>query len=185
MLEFITYWGLHFSVISLITSYFAAKENHIYYHRRIAIITMELSLIINIITAFLYWFVVYDEMTVKYKWDEPKGRKILIHLSFLHLIPLATTLINFLISNVAFVEGDWKYQFYVIFLYGVINYLITEITGKAVYSLLPWENYKSPMLILIFLIFGVFLHIMLTKLSHIIKKGTSPDMEERLLDQRE
>lgn len=70
---------------------------------------MELSLVLNIITAFLYWFIVYDEMTTRYKWDDVIGRRVLIHLGFLHILPLITTLINFIISNIAFIEDDWKY----------------------------------------------------------------------------
>lgn len=68
---------------------------------------MELALVINIMSAFLYWFIWYDEMTEKMTWDDPRGRKILIHLAFLHIIPLATTIVNFLISNIAFLEKDW------------------------------------------------------------------------------
>jgi hypothetical protein len=88
---------------------------------------MELALVATIISSFMYWFVVKDEATSKLDWKKDNDRKIIIHLAFLHVVPLLTTLINFLISNIAFLNRDWVYIFYSVILYGLVNYIITVI----------------------------------------------------------
>jgi hypothetical protein len=102
MFKYFSYWGLHFATISLICSYFSAEEPSNYYLKRIGLVTMEIALITNIISTFIYWFVIKDEVTSKLNWRDDIERRLLIHLAFLHLVPLIVTLINFFMTNIAF-----------------------------------------------------------------------------------
>ena len=99
----------------------------------------------------------------------------------MHIVPFATTFINFLISNVAFLSKDWVYVFYTGLTYSIINYIVSRAHDRPVYSMLHWKDYTSFLVVAFFLLLAIALHFVFTKLSHGLRKGDNSDLKTRLL----
>ena len=87
------------------------------------------------------------------------------------MVPFATTLINFVISNVTFLSRDWVYVFDVGLIYAIINYLISRAFNRPVYSIVDWNDYRAFLVVGIMLLVAVVLHVLFTKVSHLMRKG--------------
>lgn len=116
-------------------------------------------------------------MTAQYSWSNPVHYKILLHLTFLHIIPLCTTVANFLLTNVILIDRDWQIYLSSGMIYALVNYAITKIKGNPVYAVLPWSDYKSPLIIILLLTLAIAIHFGLVKLSYCLRRGPNPDLE--------
>jgi uncharacterized membrane protein len=74
-----------------------------------------------------------------------------IELFVLHTLPLASSSINFIITDMVFPKSDGKFVFFAGILYMFCNAYGTEVQNAPLYPIADWSNIPETMAIFIFI----------------------------------
>jgi hypothetical protein len=97
---------------------------------------MEIAMALTVLSAILYWSVVYDDMRKLFKWSNFYDRQFQLFLTLLHIMPLLSTVINYLISDVEFLKRDVTAIILVGMLYLGLNAIVSKLAGWHIYPML-------------------------------------------------
>mmetsp|Transcript_14850 Transcript_14850/g.14427 ORF Transcript_14850/g.14427 Transcript_14850/m.14427 type:complete len:115 (+) Transcript_14850:108-452(+) len=89
-----------------------------------------------------------------------------------HSIPLLSTFINFLITDIVFIRHHWKVIARLGTFYLILNFVMTKAKGTPVYPFLKWEDHTSFLLAGGILLSGVVMFNVLVEISYRVKKRT-------------
>ena len=126
---YLSYWGLHLSTLSLLFSYLSAASRHNLDLKQWALLLMEMAMTMCVLSAILYWTVIYSDMKNVYKWDNHYDRQFLLFLTALHLLPLISVVINYLLSDVEFLKRDITAIIMLGLLYMLANFIVSKVAG--------------------------------------------------------
>jgi len=82
-------------------------------------IIFEISFMMNIIVVIVFWAVLFEQSIKDCDGDEKK----ILNVYLAHIIPGASVLINFVLSDVIVRAGHVKMVIVIATLYGYVNYL--------------------------------------------------------------
>ena len=102
----------------------------------------------NIVVISVFWSLLYNEAIEDCKGDKWE----IFNVYYAHIVPGASTFINFMISDAVLRRGHVKMVVGISRIYGYVNYIETLKRGKPLYWFLDWKDEKS-IIIYSFLIF--------------------------------
>ena len=86
--------------------------------------------------TFFYWIVIFDSNYPRTSFDWYRD-------IYTHSVPFVLMIIEFFMNRMCIVVKHLKLTFIFVIYYGFINLFFTLITGKPVYSLLDYKDFKS------------------------------------------
>lgn len=94
----------------------------------------------------------------------------------IHFIPLVTSILNFLLTDILFLKSHAYYLVYVAVGYSMINFAATKAKGEPIYFFLTWEDYDSVLIVFGIMCFAYLLFYSLAWGSESLKNRTTmPD----------
>ena len=177
-LKYFTNWGVYYTlfntIFSLIISFQALKLKKDDTAREIEksedktspfkawkchIIFLEISMIINIIITLFFFVVLYNPTFCKLLDEyEDFGNLTCISNVTSHCVPLICTIIEICINvTPLYFYRHLPFLIAISFLYLVVNFTVTKVSGKPVYSIMSFNSIFSWSLPVIILIFGISL----------------------------
>jgi hypothetical protein len=133
---YFTYWGFMANLISLFSSMRAASCPKQW--QQVAVVSTQISLSMNLILTLLFWGMMAPKVFNDLKWDG-----IDFYLRFqlftLHTLPLFTTVVNVLFTDITFLKKDWKIIMLVGSSYSVANCIGCLALGHALYPVVDWQ----------------------------------------------
>ena len=178
----LTYWAMHFTLISLLLSFSAGGDKHNLVMREWALVTTEIALTLTSIAVLFYYGVVKDEMHQSYKGTTNKdwhNSYFPMFLTMLHLVPFTFTFINFVLSDIEFLKKDVAMIALVAVSYIVFNFLVSKLSGVPVYRFVTWHNLGSFVSALLFILAVCAVYMVLVMLSAILpRKENAPYVQD-------
>lgn len=140
-LYFESEWGFCLTLISLFTSLMAHYSN---WFQSLAVHTSELAMGFNICIVPIFWS--FMAPTFINHWDEmlesDGGRWLLFELCTVHSLPIITSVIELVVTDMVFLKRDSKWNFIFGILYIFANYAGYKANGTPMYDYpgLDWVN---------------------------------------------
>jgi len=106
---------------------------------RFAAITQEVVMGFNIVITILFWVVLAPLVFKDLSWH---GYDLFLRsrMTFLHIMPLVSSIVNLVMTDMRFLKKDWKYVFMCGVLYIPANGLGTWVAGHPLYPIVDWKN---------------------------------------------
>lgn len=142
---------------------------------------MEMAMTMCVLSAILYWTVIYQDMRNVYKWDNVYDRQFLMFLTCLHLLPLISVAINYLLSDVEFLKRDITAIIMLGLLYMLVNFVVSKVAGWHIYPFLTWLDIRSFITATLFILLLVGIYIVLVILTSLIPRKNEPTVDQRLM----
>ena len=60
-----------------------------------------------------------------------------------HTVPLATLIADFAINAILFHPVHGFFSMFIMFIYAIVNMMVTLIRGSPVYSVLTWKDWRT------------------------------------------
>ena len=138
-IEYETYWGYFLSVLSLLASAKAGIKGQDSSWFKLACITEEIMMGFNFCCTVLFWTVLVPIIFPKIDWH---GIGIYngVRMITLHSVPMITSIVNFVLTDVTFQKSDWKYVFATGMAYIPANGFGTWMMGYPLYPIVDWKN---------------------------------------------
>lgn len=149
---FFTNWGLIISMISMLQMSLCTAQSS-FYIRAYAHLTFTLSVIFQTVITIVYWAVLHT--FVLHLRDIGEKDDYYVNLMIvLHLFPIFSTIYVYVMTpKLIFNPGHSSLMLPITCIYLVFNYVGGIIRGKYLYPFLTWEDWKSGVVVAIF-IFG-------------------------------
>ena len=133
-----------------------APNMHVCHH-----IFYTLALFTNPIVVIIYWGLEHPHtegrMNEMYGDDPEQLAITLKHMYIVHIVPQVCCLILMVTSNTVMIRRHAKFLVYFALTYAFVNFAATKISGKPLYGLLTWEDYKTPLIVFALISFFVSL----------------------------
>lgn len=148
-LYFESEWGFALTVLSLFSSLMAHYSN--WWHS-VAVHTSELAMGFNICIVPIFWSFMAPEFVAHWGEiaDAEGGHWLLFELCSVHSLPIITSIIELVITDMVFLKRDSKWNFIAGMIYIGFNWVGSRNEGKAMYDYpgLDWTYF--------WLTFGLF-----------------------------
>jgi hypothetical protein len=155
----------------------SASSRHNNVLREWALIFMELAFTLTVLSAILYWNAFYDDMMKLYKWGNYYDGQFMMFLTFLHIVPIVSTLINYLLSDVEFLKKDVTYVILLGLLYIGINFIVSKFASWHIYPFLTWVDINSVIAAIIFILLLVGIFYVLVMITALIPRRGEQTIE--------
>uniref|UniRef100_A0A7S3N1L1 Uncharacterized protein n=1 Tax=Strombidium inclinatum TaxID=197538 RepID=A0A7S3N1L1_9SPIT len=106
-------------------------------------ISLELANSLNILITTLFWTLLAPQLFPHLHWHG-KDLIVIFHLTVIHSLPLISSLTSFYLTDVEYVQKDWKTVGIVGSAYMIANYMGQEAMGAPLYP--PFLDWTKPVL---------------------------------------
>ena len=101
---------------------------------------MQMALIFQMIIVPVYWTMIHEQDVVPKFGDKPR---LMMFMYWVHIWPGIAALFNVIISKSLFINSYYKFLLGVGVFYMFVNFVGTKVSGKPLYSFLPWTDWTS------------------------------------------
>src|SRR5437764_65491 len=91
---------------------------------------------------------------------------------YIHILPFVATLINFMITDIIFVERHSSIFIWINVVYMGINFIVTKTRGEPIYYFLTWDSVTSYTIGIIITLAPMVVFTLYAKSSYLIKGRT-------------
>ena len=181
-LLFLTNWGLHFTFFSLVLNYQASIDQKQYpdkvtgltfYKWRSAVIMYDIAICSEIVLSILFWLLL---------WKTPEEYTFYDIFNIItHSVPVAFTLIDFVLQKWIFRFNQVTVVFLIGLIYGLVNFTYVKLYNKPIYPILPWNDTASYILMGSALLLLVIVFLILYMITYLNYQKNKEDKMHRLL----
>jgi len=132
-----TSWGMMWTNAALLSSIKAVKYPS--WHTAACIIN-QISHCLNMIITILFWVCLAPGIYKNLDWHKPTDVFVGFYMFFLHVQPFVFTTINIAITDIQFVQKDYRCMFVAGMVYLFCNLAGTIDYGTPIYPIADWSN---------------------------------------------
>ena len=133
---YLSFWGMLISFFSIVSSIKAAKYPE---WQSTAMISSECSACLNLFITPFFWIVLAPNIFKNMGWSG-YDLYMRVHMTVIHTLPLVSTLINVLLTDMILLKKDWKLMIVLGIMYVFANFLGVYDSGMPLYPVLDWNN---------------------------------------------
>ena len=105
----------------------------------------SLVIICNLMVVCVYWTMIHHDTIDKYRGDGPFIRVVCQYTT--HIVPAVVCVVNTALTRCVLLKKLLKPIAILMLTYVIINFVVTKLNKKPLYSFMHWETMETPMIV--------------------------------------
>jgi len=106
---------------------------------------------LNSVTTPLFWLLLAPSIFPNLDYKNPVDLFMGIHMLTLHTVPIISSTINILLTDIILLKQDTKWIFWIGIFYMFANLAGTICNGKPIYPIVDWVNVPQTIFLFVLL----------------------------------